>query len=118
VRKFLAARSKLGLVLAILDFIYGLAFVLGERYGGNSGSFIDLRGIATAVGTAPTSILIDKLFPSLGLDSSSFYDTPYTWTTTAVITMLLTLNFALIYAVGAGLGKFWGYFSNTGKKAD
>ncbi len=100
-------RSKLGLVLALL---YGgsAAFVaVSERLENTSGNFINLNGLMTFAVTLPVSYVFDRiaaLFGAAGPGRLAFFERPYSTGTITVIILMIALNAAFVYAVGALIG--------------
>ena len=100
-------KSKFGLALALVYLALALFFVLTDRYEPSHGSFINLSGLLTLMATFPTSVVMDKIFPSFGIDGMMFIETPYSAQTIAVITAMLLINALLVYFIGVLLALFW-----------
>jgi len=103
--KFL--KSKFGLVLTLLYLPVALAGIWSDRYEPSHNSFINLTGLLTVLVTFPVSMLMNHLFPSLGIDGMMCIDTPYSNQTVAVIATMLLLNALLVYLIGVFLSLFW-----------
>jgi hypothetical protein len=102
-------RSKIGLVLAILYSIFTIMVIYTERTAPPSGGFITLQGLGTFVITLPASLLLYKLFPSLGTDSGHLISDPMSPSIFMTLTVLVLSCAFLVYLFGAllgALGKF------------
>jgi hypothetical protein len=98
-------RSKFGLVLAILYVALAVGIAYSERYGGPTGSFISMPGLATSAITYPAAFFLSSCVPWLSFDQLGFFDTPYSSKTLFAIGLSIALCAFLVYLIGAALGS-------------
>lgn len=97
-------RSKFGLILATIYTLVAVYVLYDDRVNSGAG-FISLKGLTTFLATLPAALLLDKLFPSLNIDSGQLVRDPLTPATALLFAgMVLSCAF-LVYLLGALLGS-------------
>jgi hypothetical protein len=97
-------RSKLGLILATVYTLAALYLIYDDRVNSGAG-FVSLKGLTTFLVTFPASLLLDKLFPSLGIDSGQLVKDPLNLGSALIYAGMLLFCATLVYFLGAILGS-------------